>query len=280
MPRRPRRGFTIASVIVLAVIGTFAAGLALPFLHVNDENAKRVQCANNLKQIGLASLLYANDNRGAYPRTRYEVADTLIPDVSNAGFDSADPFAANSKVPANCVPAAIFLLMRNEDIAAGVFVCPSTQCVPDTFGGANNSAQNRSNFTDLKANLSYSYANPYPDTAAAAAGYDLLMRKINPAFAIAADLNPGVAGGSNVLGVSTSSTLAEMQLGNSHNHGREGQNILYADGHVEWQNNPFAGVRRDNIYCRGKGGVTAPKSDIIDSPKDSTDSVLLPTEVE
>ena len=48
----------------------------------------------------------------------------------------------------------------------------------------------RSNFTDYRKNLGYSYANPYPDEAAANADYRLTNHG-NPGMAIAADLNSG-----------------------------------------------------------------------------------------
>ena len=72
-----------------------------------------------------------------------------------------------------------------------------------------------------------------------------------------------------------------MREGNSNNHGKDGQNVLYGDGHVEFQNNPFCGTSRDNIYTRG--GPTwdtadRPSQDLIASPYTANDSVLLPTD--
>jgi hypothetical protein len=72
-----RHGLTAASVLVLIGVAAFAVGIMLPAMGRARETANRVKCANNLKQIGLAIQLYANDNRGNYPRTKYEVADTL-----------------------------------------------------------------------------------------------------------------------------------------------------------------------------------------------------------
>jgi prepilin-type processing-associated H-X9-DG protein len=74
-----------------------------------------------------------------------------------------------------------------------------------------------------------------------------------------------------------------MRGGNSANQGRDGQNVLYGDGHVEWTSNPFVGAQRDNIYTYRDQSTTvddkgaAPASSNDDgTPYDLNDSVLLP----
>jgi prepilin-type processing-associated H-X9-DG protein len=62
-----------------------------------------------------------------------------------------------------------------------------------------------------------------------------------------------------------------MKQANSNNHEDDGQNVLYGDGHVEFQKNPFVGVQRDNIYTTQAGVV-------VGSPVNSNDSVMLPTD--
>lgn len=51
---------------VLAVI-SIMAGMMLPVLSKAREKARRVNCAGNLKQIGLALLMYSGDNKGHFP---------------------------------------------------------------------------------------------------------------------------------------------------------------------------------------------------------------------
>jgi prepilin-type processing-associated H-X9-DG protein len=126
----------------------------------------------------------------------------------------------------------------------------------------------RTNFTGL-TDLSYSFANPYPNDDAVKAGY----KWINPRpqeFVLAADLNPGV---DELTKTGPAAPRDDIHKINSPNHLGDGQNALFSDGHVEFDPNPFWGVNRDNIYTFGVGDGAG----IIGSPVGPDDSILLPT---
>jgi prepilin-type processing-associated H-X9-DG protein len=74
------------------------------------------------------------------------------------------------------------------------------------------------------------------------------------------------------------SPITEIRAANSLNHQKQGQNVLFADGHVEFDTSVFVGLNEDNIYCRGMGGPNSSSDDLINSPRNSRDTVLLPTE--
>ena len=86
--------------------------------------------------------------------------------------------------------------------------------------------------------------------AAVSAGYQY-TNKMNPAFALAADLNPGTGAGQN-----------------SRNHERRGQNVLYADYHVEWKFTSLCGVRigRNAMVAAGAVVVRVRSGPVLSPP--------------
>lgn len=87
--RRWSMGRLLVWAVAIIVIGGMIISVLLPSLCKSSETANRVKCSANLKQIGLAIELYAQENNGHYP-------------------------------------PSLAVLMKHEDLTFECLVCPST----------------------------------------------------------------------------------------------------------------------------------------------------------
>src|ERR1017187_10702746 len=99
------RGFTLTELLVVICVIAALAVLLLPAL-IPHHYWQRINCVNNLKQIGLAFRIWEGDNGDKYPM---QVA------VTNGG-------AMELAVAGNV--SAIFRVMSNELSTPKVLVCP------------------------------------------------------------------------------------------------------------------------------------------------------------
>lgn len=283
---RKHFAFTLVDLLVILFVTALLVLVVGPAVMSHArESSGRLRCASNLRQITLAAIMYAQDavpgRPGAFPRNTFDPASADRPRYytgANVPQKTAGVRTSVAGPEPNDVTAAFYFLMLSTDLTPDAFICDDGTAELTRFDVLKSG-----NFAGPQQN-SYSFMNPYPSAAALADGwkFDTTLTPDNP---FAADMNYGDNPQGGPTKVSYTSRLSEMRTANSANHWFEGQQVAYADGHVEWQTTPFCGAItkgqpfRDNIYANAAGvdPISGRGGTVHGAPQSAADAVLLPT---
>ena len=258
--------------ILCAVLIVLTAG------GVSESRSKlilRRRCAKNLSSLGKAMLIYANDYDDEFPKAGVPKSNQWVPKLPNwAGrhrFEAygVDPGDSTGMAKVTTT-SSLYLLVKYAEVLPKRFVCraePDTtpfslarvpQELPDDFelidawdfGGRYDDKNNPSR------HCSYAYHMPF--------GRYALQTAAEPSMAVLADRNPWMDPkrlDDPKLGWArfdpSASDVNRVRIGNSDAHERAGQNVLFLDCHVSFEERPTCGIDDDNIYSTALDATVA-----------------------
>ncbi|GAG52394.1 unnamed protein product, partial [marine sediment metagenome] len=205
--------------------------------------------------------IYANDWDNCFPRAGSltskwgTTANWQADNRSNAFGLKSDGTGGSATIS-----SSLYLLVKYAEVLPKSFICQSGDLRAKKFNPAKYGVRDKE-FEDLwdfgpepAKHCSYSYHmcyGPYPLSTASS----------DPGQAVAVDRNPWLDPYTDTTGFKWNDqtktggreNIKGYQKGNSGLHKREGQNVLFLDNHVYFENQSFCGVKNDNIYTYWNG---------------------------
>lgn len=210
---RKRSGFTLIELLVVIAIIAILAAILFPVFAKAREKARQTACLSNLKQMGLATMMYTEDNDENYPceslggvASPYDVADH--PGVGPSWFSAIQPYEKSLDVQ----------------------VCPSSPILASEPPRAHSKSSYDYNGLLAHPISTDAPSNPLPvsNLAGVARPSETMMLEDQALTWSRSQAEPRWAGGHWMDPYSSSLTDINAQLHNG------GFNIAYADGHAKW----------------------------------------------
>jgi prepilin-type N-terminal cleavage/methylation domain-containing protein len=158
MSPEDRRGFTLIELLVVIAIIAVLIALLLPAVQAAREAARRMQCVNNLKQLGLAVMNYESNNgslppagclAGAIPVNNFSMKARILPYIEQVSLYNSLNMTYAQETPHNAT---------NLWTVVNAFICPSDSNIPSGTYSTNGITQ-QMGYTSYPNNLGTIFTN-------------------------------------------------------------------------------------------------------------------------
>jgi len=265
--RKWLKAFTLIELLVVIAIIAILASLLLPALAKAREQARRAVCKGNLTQFAKGNIAYSNVNGDFWSfEEAYEKANaTAYNTMNNLGGLQHNPmFSLANLYPDYIDDPKAFGCASTPDqpvVFIRTYADSTTKVSPGTtikFFGRALAEQEQPKNTVTTTNVGSILNVPFGLTTATLANEPLVDR--GGTFS-----NNGRTGYCTSYMYGDVGHFRDMQPGSPRaadayakncvagvpyrNHGSEGMNVMYWDGHVSWEQNNYCGVsKEDNIF--------------------------------
>ena len=268
-------GFIIP--VCVSVIFGLILGILLPALLHARQKEFRMACGTNLSGIGKAMQIYANDYDDVFPRSggKDSIWAGHIPDWWAENRFDAYGLNADGSGGKGSISSCFYLLVKYYEVTPKSFLCKGDVGVTQFNTTRDFQLIDLWDFgIEPSTHCSYSYHQPFSRFPLTTSG--------EPGLAVAADRNPWLiapgADPKNIALYNPDGGRKAERAGNAVTHQENGQNVLFMDGHVGFEQRPFCGVNDDNIYTYWDGGdIRIGAQPIVggSGPQDKLDSLLV-----